>query len=126
MKLLPLVAAALLTGVAALGFAKALDRLAPPPQAATVLRPFPAERVPPLPRSPAPVPRSPAPLSTPPQTVIAPDPAPAAILETTFADPPPPEAPFMSLLPEPRSPLDAAGDTRRYDFNEVPLIGVYR
>ncbi|SEH58143.1 hypothetical protein [Paracoccus alkenifer] len=139
MKLILVAGATLLTACAAFGFAQAVDRLAAPPQVAA---PSPAgfgtERV--IPTAPiAPAPAAPAPIA--PATIAAPAQAGIAVQAKDTAPAPP--APRLAtvappadrethdnamyfLAPAGASGLDGAGPVRRYDFVNLPVLGVYR
>lgn len=144
MKLILVAGATLLTACAAFGFAQAVDRLAAPPQVAA---PSPAgfgtERViPTAPAAPAPIapaPIAPAPIA--PATIAAPAQAGIAVqVKDTAPTSPAPRLAEVAppadrethdnamyfLAPAGASGLDGAGPVRRYDFVNLPVLGVYR
>lgn len=134
MKLILVAGATLLTAGAAFGFARAVDRLTSPPQIAAPSPAVGTERVAPG--------AAPARVAVPkavPRAETAPVPAAAAPPETAAAlrevakrDPqtPVPAQSHDNVMhftqPGPRSALDAEGPVRRYDFVNLPMIGVYR
>lgn len=130
MKLILVAGATLLTAGAAFGFARAVDRLTSPPQIAAPSPAVGTERVAPgaaparvaVPRvETVPVPAA----AAPPETA-------AALREVAKRDPqtPVPAQSHDNVMhftqPGPRSALDAEGPVRRYDFVNLPMIGVYR
>lgn len=130
MKLILVAGATLLTAGAAFGFARAVDRLTSPPQIAAPSPAVGTERVAPgttparmaVPRAETvPVPAA----AAPPETA-------AALREVAKRDPqtPVPAQSHDNVMhftqPGPRSALDAEGPVRRYDFVNLPMIGVYR
>lgn len=130
MKLILVAGATLLTAGAAFGFARAVDRLTSPPQIAVPSAVFGTERVAPG--------AAPARMAVP-KLETVPVPAAPAPPEATAAlremAKPAPETPvpvqshdnvIHFTAPSPRSALDAEGPVRRYDFVNLPVIGVYR
>lgn len=126
MKMQPLIASAAVTGAAAVGFAAAVDRFTPVPKTATITSPFATERASLRDVIPAPIPVAPPVTLAPPLRLL-----PAAdIPESTLADLSLDQGLHTTGFPQPMtsrtSPLDDSSATRRYEFNSVPLIGVYR
>lgn len=129
MKLILVAGATLLTACAAFGFARAVDQLTALPQVAA---PSPAgfgtERVVPS----APVARATVAATAPVESAARDvDPAPAPPAPRLAAAPQPLDREShdnaMYFVPPKAAPgLDAARPVRRYDFVNLPVIGVYR
>lgn len=132
MRMLPVIVGSAATGIAAMGFAAAVDRLDPAPRTAPAPNAFATERVDPALAVPV---RSHAPVA-PRMTLLPPAPT---VAVAAIGDRAPAARPANLLRDEviapaaatrhfggQADPLDDLSVARRNDLRHVPMIGVYR